>query len=107
MKIFENSILELITQPLGKIKIVNDYWGGVARQTTNYEHVFGPIVICAFLHWIELMWLKWFLFTTLVFFHVVAKEVFYDWLCCRKVFNWPNVIERTYGCVLALIVLFI
>lgn len=101
---FQTSLLELIANPLKKLKIVNDTWPGGARQAYIYEHIFAPVVFAAYIEPLTLYGSNWVLLGVFGFFHVFVKEFIVD-KNTHAVVNWANVIERSYGMMLAVQVL--
>lgn len=123
MKFLDISIMAHLSKALLVMPTIRESWtdtSGVlrVREPYIYEHVFGPLVWMSILRaTILLASTKWSLFATkeslllwvswaiVVFGHVVVKEIISDPLIAKKPFNWPNVIERVFGCLLGLVVL--
>lgn len=114
MKLLDTSIMEHISKALLFIPMIRKSWtdsSGVlrVREPYIYEHVFSGLILMSIARGIISLanggviwlWATWIMFFLL---HVVAKEMIIDPLYYKKTFNWPNVIERVFGCLIALVV---
>lgn len=99
MKLFQTSIIELVCWPLK--------WFGTPRLREQYvyEHAIGPVIVAEILRHLPSPW-QWIGFGVLAFVHLAIKELIVDRLDHGE-FNWPNVWERSYGLILAALVIII